>query len=145
MIKTTIILGQDAVTRYKETGKLPSKEWLMENGGIVNEKEFHTQAQYDAYAEALSDSDGWNDYEIIRQSEMPNELSVAHSHNTLFAFIWNCNHMDRNVSDEEIIEVWANGLSCSKTNEEDDELYEVEKLTPNVLPSIKIIILFIVY
>lgn len=71
MIKTTIILGQDAVMRYRETGKLPSEQWLMDNGGIVDEKEFHTQAEYNAYSEALSDSDGWSDYEIIRQSETP--------------------------------------------------------------------------
>lgn len=71
MIKATIILGQDAVTRYKETGKLPSKQWLMDNGGIVDEKEFRTKAEYDAYAEALSDSDGWDDYEIIKQNETP--------------------------------------------------------------------------
>lgn len=41
--------------------------------------------------------------------------------------------MKRNISDEEIIEAWENDLSRSKTNEEDDELYEVEKLTPDEL------------
>lgn len=71
MIKATIILGQDAVMRYRETGKLPSEKWLMDNGGVVDEKEFHTQVEYNAYSEALSDSDGWSDYEIIRQSETP--------------------------------------------------------------------------
>ncbi len=41
--------------------------------------------------------------------------------------------MDRNVSDEEIIEAWENGPSRSKTDEEDDKLYVVEKLTPDEL------------
>lgn len=40
MIKATIILGQDAVMRYRETGKLPSEQWLMDNGGVVDEKNF---------------------------------------------------------------------------------------------------------
>lgn len=51
----------------------------------------------------------------------------------LYAFLWSYHYMDRNVSDEEIIEAWENGPSRSKTDEEDDELYEVEKLTPDEL------------
>lgn len=51
----------------------------------------------------------------------------------LYAFIWSCNFMDRNVSDEEIIEAWKEGASRSKNDESDEEFYEVERLTPDEL------------
>lgn len=71
MITATIILGEDAVRRYEETGKLPSQKWLMDNGGVVDKIEFQTKAEYDAYVQALSDSDSWSDYEVIPEPEVP--------------------------------------------------------------------------
>lgn len=82
MVKATIILGEDAVKHYNETGTPPSDEWLMDNGGVVDEKEFQTKAEYDAYVQALSDASGWGDYQVIgppdvrTESELPVEASV---------------------------------------------------------------------
>lgn len=67
--------------------------------------------------------------EILQKETTANENSTRQ----LYAFIWSCNYMNRNISDEEIIEAWKNGPSRSKTDEEGDELYEVEKLTPDEL------------
>lgn len=49
----------------------------------------------------------------------------------LCVFIWNCQHLNRDVSDEELIKNWEFGPSRSQFDEEDEELYEVEKLTPD--------------
>lgn len=59
MIKATAIFGKDAVNRYEETNKVPSTRWLNKNGGVVDEIKFKTKAEYDAYAKALNDTDGW--------------------------------------------------------------------------------------
>ena len=40
MIKITTIFGEDAVREYEENNELPSEEWLADNGGVVDEKEF---------------------------------------------------------------------------------------------------------
>lgn len=71
MIKATIILGEQAVEHYNETGHVPTERWLMDNGGIVDDKEFRTKGEYDAYVQALSDSDGWSDYHVIKRDEEP--------------------------------------------------------------------------
>lgn len=60
MIKATIILGEQAVGHYNETGDVPNEQWLMDNGGIVDDKKFRTKGEYDAYVQALSDSNGWS-------------------------------------------------------------------------------------
>jgi hypothetical protein len=49
MIKITMIFGEDAVRKYDESKELPSEEWLMDNGGVVDEKEFKTLEEYNAY------------------------------------------------------------------------------------------------
>lgn len=81
MIKATIILGEGAVNHYNETGTLPTDQWLMDNGGVVDEKEFQTKGEYDAYVQALSDASGWGDYQVIRPSEpeIESEQSVETS------------------------------------------------------------------
>ena len=66
MIKITTIFGEDAVREYKENNELPSEEWLADNGGVVDEKEFETEAEYNAYIAGVNDADGWSDYHIIR-------------------------------------------------------------------------------
>lgn len=47
----------------------------------------------------------------------------------LYVFVWNCGHLDRNVSDTQLIEAWQNGLSRSVIDDEDATEYEVERLT----------------
>lgn len=69
MIRITMIFGEDAVKKYDESGELPSEEWLMDNGGVVDEKEFKTLEEYNAYIAGLNDGDGWNDYQIIRHED----------------------------------------------------------------------------
>lgn len=44
MTKATIIFGGDAIRFYNETGQIPSAEWLMDNGGAVQNIEFPTKA-----------------------------------------------------------------------------------------------------
>ncbi|WP_289764514.1 hypothetical protein [uncultured Duncaniella sp.] len=66
MIKITTIFGEEAVKKYYESNELPSQDWLMDNGGVVDEKEFKTEAEYNAYIAGLNDGDGWTDYHIIR-------------------------------------------------------------------------------
>lgn len=44
MTKATIIFGGDAIRYYNETGQIPSAEWLMDNGGAVQDIEFSTKA-----------------------------------------------------------------------------------------------------
>lgn len=81
MIRATIILGEGAVNHYNETGTLPTDQWLMDNGGVVDEKEFQTKREYDAYVQALFDASGWGDYQVIRPSEpeIESEQSVETS------------------------------------------------------------------
>ena len=64
-----MIFGEDAVKKYDESGELPSEEWLMDNGGVVDEKEFKTLEEYNAYIAGLNDGDGWNAYQIIRHED----------------------------------------------------------------------------
>ena len=56
MIKITMIFGEDAVRKYDESKELPSEEWLMDNGGVVDEKEFKTLEEYNAYVAGLRKS-----------------------------------------------------------------------------------------
>ena len=60
MIKITTIFGEDAVREYEENNELPSEEWLADNGGVVDEKEFETEAEYNAYIAGVNDADGWS-------------------------------------------------------------------------------------
>lgn len=77
MIKITMIFGEDAVRKYEESKKLPSQEWLTDNGGVVDEREFRTEAEYNAYIAALNDSDGWLDYQIIRHKYEPEDTGSS--------------------------------------------------------------------
>lgn len=46
-----------------------------------------------------------------------------------YAFVWNCGHLDRSVSDTQLIAAWQNGPSRSVIDDEDTSEYEVERLT----------------
>lgn len=85
MIKATIILGEQAVAQYNETNELPSEEWLMNNGGIVDRIDFRTKAEYDAYVRALSDSDGWGDYKVLKHEQTPQECPFCRQWREYFA------------------------------------------------------------
>ena len=73
MIKATIILGEQAVEHYTETGNMPTAEWLMDNGGVVDHVDFRTRAEYDAYVRALSDGHGWGDYKVVEHELAPQD------------------------------------------------------------------------
>lgn len=77
MIKITMIFGEDAVRKYDESKELPSREWLADNGGVVDEKEFETEAEYHAYIAGLNDGDGWTDYQIIRHPDKTEETDTS--------------------------------------------------------------------
>ena len=51
----------------------------------------------------------------------------------LYAFTWSSHYLERNVSDDELIKAWEQEPSRSKIDEEDEELYEVTRLTPDEL------------
>ncbi|WP_270768704.1 hypothetical protein [Bacteroides ovatus] len=61
MIKATVICGGSAVYRYDETGKVPSRKYLNDHGGVVDVKTFNTPGEYDAYSMGLADADGWEE------------------------------------------------------------------------------------
>lgn len=65
MIKTTVICGGSAVREYDEYGEVPSREWLDEHGGVVEEKEFRTQEEYSAYSMGLADAAEWEDTMLL--------------------------------------------------------------------------------
>ncbi len=65
MTKATIIFGGDATRYYNETGRFPSAEWLIDNGGAVQDISFPTKAEYDAYVRGVSDAHLWEDYRIL--------------------------------------------------------------------------------
>ena len=69
MTKATIIFGGDAVRYYNETGQIPSAEWLMDNGGVVQNIEFSTKAEYNAYVQGVSDAHLWGDYHILTKTD----------------------------------------------------------------------------
>lgn len=76
MITATLILGGDAVRQYNTTGRIPSAEWLMDNGGVVKNIEFPTQAEYDAYMQGVSDAHLWDDYHVIPKSDTSDRLHM---------------------------------------------------------------------
>ncbi len=65
MIKVTVIFGTEAVRHHDDTGNIPSEEWLMDNGGVVDTKTFNTKEEYIAYTEGVNDADGWLDHAIL--------------------------------------------------------------------------------
>lgn len=69
MTKATIIFGGDAIRYYNETGQIPSAEWLMDNGGVVQNIEFFTKAEYNAYVQGVSDAHLWGDYHILPKTD----------------------------------------------------------------------------
>lgn len=67
MIKLIAIFGQNAVTEYENTGTVPSADKEYEDGSLILTKEFLTEAERDAYIEALNDGDGADNWRTIPQ------------------------------------------------------------------------------
>ena len=65
MLRVTVIFGSDAVMQHNLTGEIPSEEWLLNNGGVVDTKTFNTKEEYIAYTEGVNDADGWLDHAIL--------------------------------------------------------------------------------
>lgn len=74
-----------------------------------------------------------SDEENIEAFRRHTGLETSIPNTELYAFVWNSHHMDRTVSDEEILRAWEEGPSLSKTDPLDNIFYEVEKLTPDEL------------
>lgn len=81
----------------------------------------------------------WNRYvELCTEQHLPpiqdvDEMRTRTKAKSLYAFVWSCNLFGRDVPDEKLIETWENGASRSLNDEEDESLYEVERLTPDEL------------
>lgn len=63
------------------------------------------------------------------RSATADDISSLSSKERFYAFIWNCWHLKRNVSDAELLDAWRNGPSRSAIDETDETEYEVERLT----------------
>lgn len=79
MITVTAIFGEDAVREFDTTGQIPSEKWLMDNGGVVDEKTFRTQEEYDAYMEGVNDTAEWNDSHFLKPEITPDDNTPAPS------------------------------------------------------------------
>jgi hypothetical protein len=58
-LELTVLFGSDVIAEYSNTGELPSEEWLLENGGVIDTKTFRSKEHRDAWLEGLNAADGW--------------------------------------------------------------------------------------
>lgn len=79
MITVTAIFGEAAVKEFDTTGQIPSEKWLTDNGGVVEEKTFRTQEEYNAYIEGINDADGWSDHHLFKPEVTPDGNTPAPS------------------------------------------------------------------
>lgn len=68
MIKATVICGGSAVREYDEYGKIPTDKWLEDHGGVVDDKQFHTPGEYDAYSKGLADAADWDETILVNKT-----------------------------------------------------------------------------
>lgn len=120
MIKVKVIFGEKAVNEYENTGTIPDKQWLQDNGGVVEEKTFRTKEEYDAYVEGINDAHGWLDYHIFKPETVPNK-TTPEPQKELKAFLFPV-EMPRNTPDEEILRLWNDPDDDSVTVRTPDEL-----------------------
>lgn len=71
MVTVTILLGKDTVGIYRKTGNIPSEESVAESGGYVITRHFETEAEYKAYAMAVEDLDGHEDWQMLAPAVTP--------------------------------------------------------------------------
>lgn len=74
MIIVKAIFGEDAVKEFETTGKIPSDKWLMDNGGVVDEKKFRTREEYNAYMDGVNDTAEWNDSHFFEPEIIPDNV-----------------------------------------------------------------------
>lgn len=79
MITVKAIFGEDAVKEFETTGQIPSDKWLMDNGGIVDERTFRTQEEYKAYMEGVNDTAEWSDSYFFKPEITPDSNTPAPS------------------------------------------------------------------
>ena len=65
MITVKVLLGKDTVSIYRKTGDISSVESTAESGGYVITRHFETEAEYKAYAMAVEDLDGHEDWQML--------------------------------------------------------------------------------
>ncbi len=66
-IRAIGIFGKMAISQYEQTGIIPSNDQEWNDGSVIVPKEFDSRALYDIYVSALDDSDGTDDWRLIRQ------------------------------------------------------------------------------
>lgn len=71
--------------------------------------------------------------EVDLDSVEAEATAIPYLKKELFAFIWPFQLMPRNATDEQIVTAYENGPSHSVDDEDDDELHDVRKLTPDEL------------
>lgn len=71
MIEAIVILGKEAVKYYETTGTIPAGQDITGSGGLVLKKQFSTKETYEAYVEALEESDGQVDWRMLPPKEVP--------------------------------------------------------------------------
>lgn len=79
MITVKAIFGEDAVKEFETTGQIPSDKWLMDNGGIVDERTFRTQEEYKAYMEGVNDTAEWSGSYFFKLEITPDSNTPAPS------------------------------------------------------------------
>lgn len=70
MITVKVLLGKDTVSIYRKTGNIPPEESTTESGGYTITRHFDTEAEYEAYAMAVEDLDGHEDWQMLAPSVM---------------------------------------------------------------------------
>lgn len=71
MITVKVLLGKDTVSIYRKTGDISSVESTAESGGYVITRHFETEAEYKAYAMAVEDLDGHEDWQMLTPAVTP--------------------------------------------------------------------------
>ncbi|RHH14445.1 hypothetical protein DW228_06490 [Bacteroides fragilis] len=88
MVTLTVIFGEEAVKRYEETNKLPSRQWLQIHGGYVGDKTFSTESECQAYVDALEESDNYFDWRTLKPVitlDVPRDCPYCEEWRTFFA------------------------------------------------------------
>lgn len=81
MIKATVICGGSAVREYDEYGEIPTDKWLEDHGDIVDDKQFNTPGEYEAYSRGLADAADWDETVLVNKKfVMDNDTSTDCKH-----------------------------------------------------------------
>ena len=89
----------------------------------------HTDTSWHIGVQDIHEDDVQEFTDNLLRSATTDDLLSLSGKEQFYAFIWNCCHLDRNISDAQLLEAWRNGPSRSTTDEDDETEYEVERLT----------------